>query len=95
MTLTLTFLGAAGEPRPIAQCQMCYSSFADKILNQLLEENDEFIKSIWFNAEEGFCTTTRDKNLIKKIYFAAIEHEYIPERFEMLSMFLETLKIIP
>ena len=93
MTLTLKFLGAAGEPRPIAQCQMCYSSFADKILDQLPE--DEFIQSIWFNAEEGFCTTTRDKNLIKNIYFAAIEHEYIPERFEMLSMFLDTLRIIP
>ena len=93
MTLTLKFLCAAGELRAIAQCQMCYSSFADKILDDLTE--DEFIQSIWFNAEEGLDTRTCDKNLIKKIYFAAIEHNYIPERFEMLSMFLETLRIIP
>ena len=95
MPLTLQFLGAPGELRPIAKCQMCYSSFADKILDQLPEENDEFIKSIWFNVEEGFATTTNYKNLIKKIFFAAIEHEYIPERFKMLSMLVDILKIIP
>ena len=95
MTLTLVFLGAAEDKRPIAQCQMCYSSFAYKILDDLPEENDEFIQSIWVNAKEGLDTTTRDKNLVKKIYFATIEHEYIPERFEMLSMFIEALRIIP
>ena len=63
MTLTLKFFGAAGENLPIASCQLCYSSFADKILDALPEENDEFIKSSWFNAEEGLDTTTRDKNL--------------------------------
>ena len=91
MTCGVEFI-SSDQTRPIAKYNIRYSNFDCKILP---EEPVEIIETIWFNIGEGVDAFTSDKQFIEKIWQASIEHDYIPAEYDMLLMFVDSVRITP
>ena len=50
------------------------------------------IEKIWFDLEEG-DTIIYNKQFIEKIWYTAVVYDYIPEGFEALLIFVDSVKI--
>ena len=48
-----------------------------------------------FNIGEGVDTFTSDKEFIEKIWQASMEHDYIPAEYDMLLIFVDSVRITP
>ena len=65
------------------------SNFEDNILYDLPNDDKELIVKIWSDVERVFNTIISNKRFFEKVWNAAVEHDYIPEEFESLLIFMD------
>ena len=66
----------------VLRVNMCFSYFGEKILNELLIEEQE--KRIFgYDDNDAENTFLTDRKLIEKIWYACVHHGYISEDYNM------------
>ena len=88
MTIEIVFLEGN---KSVAKVSMTCNNLYNKILSDISDEDYEK----WFpdfDATDEQTVTT--KECIVKVCNSCIEHGYISQNFDMLSIFIDTLKII-
>ena len=88
MTIEIVFLEGN---KPVAKVSMTCNNLYNKILSYISDEDYEK----WFpgfDATEDITVTT--KECIVKVWNSCIEHNYISQDFDMLSIFIDKMKII-
>ena len=69
---------------------ICRSSFDDKILDEV---TDEELERNGFTFYEDDKTVT-NQELIEKIWYACVEHGYISADYDVMGKFVDTLQIV-
>ena len=88
MTIDILFLEGN---KPVARVNMTCSNLYNKILSNISDEDYEKWFPDYDASDEQTITT---KECIVKVWNSCIEHGYISQDFDMLSIFIDKMKII-
>ena len=87
MTIDILFMA---KNQLVLRVNMCASSFCNKILNELKDEEIE--EGVLNDDDEEIFT---NKEFIRKIWYACVKHGYISEDYDIMGQFLDMLKVTP
>ena len=88
MTTGIVFMS---KNKIVFRINMCFSYFGEKILNEILiEDQGKRIFEYDDNTENTFLT---DRKLVEKIWYACTRHGYISEDYNVMGKQVDTMRI--